>query len=239
MKDSDFYKLLRIMRNHPYLIKFQAENAYAETLLNRGEIYMQSAQYYKELEMKTGMRGQGDIYENQFFNGFINIGMEFPIYCMYAVHNTQIENQTIALDKQVLDDFCTEEGYITLCKTNEFLRQFNQFCKNADWCAGLVQYGHRTLEADLLLLSKGYTAHFFKKEDLSYQQEFRIRINEPLERIDLSDDEQVIVKKNGEKYWRDHTFKTRVEIIHDISAFSTQYIINDLEFDGNTYFLKF
>lgn len=34
MKDSDFYKLLRIMRNHPYLIKFQAENAYAETLLN-------------------------------------------------------------------------------------------------------------------------------------------------------------------------------------------------------------
>lgn len=237
MKNNEFQKSLSIMRDFPYLIKFQAEKSHAESLLNRGEIYMQSAQYYKELEMQTGVRGQGDIHENELFKGF-NVGMEFPVYCMYAVSNMQIQDQTIAIDKQVIDDFCMENGYITLCKTNELLCQFNRFCKNEDWCAGMVQYGHRTLDADIFLLTKGYTAHFFKEEDLSYQQEFRIRINEPLVQEELSEDEREIGKKNEKRHWRDHIFKARPEIIHDISAFSTQYMKKDLDFDGRTYFLK-
>ena len=57
MERSEFQKLLNIMKDVPYLIKFQGETVHANSLLNKGEIYMQSAQYYKELEMQTGIRG--------------------------------------------------------------------------------------------------------------------------------------------------------------------------------------
>ena len=238
MERSEFQKLLNIMKDVPYLIKFQGETVHANSLLNKGEIYMQSAQYYKELEMQTGIRGQGDIHENELF-GFISVGMEFPIYCMYAVYGNQIQNNTIVINRKIIDDFCQDGGYITICKTFDFLRQFNQFCTSDDWSAGLVQYERRTVSKDIQLLNGKNTAHFFKREDLSYQQEFRIRINEPAERIELSEEKSIIVKYNGEKHYRDHTYKPRTEIIHDISAFSIQYTTKDLDFDGCKYLLRY
>ena len=102
-----------------------------------------------------------------------------------------------------------------------------------------MQYERRTVSKDIQLLNGQNTAHFFKREDLSYQQEFRIRINEPAERIELSEEKSIIVKYNGEKHYRDHTYKPRTEIIHDISAFSIQYATKDLDFDGCKYLLRY
>ena len=237
MKRGEFQELLSIMKDIPYLVKFQGEEKHANSLLNKGEIYMQSAQYYKVLEMKTGIRGQGDIHENEFFD-FINVGMEFPIYCMYAVYRNQLKKQNIVIEPKIIDDFCKDGGYITVCKTVDFLQQFNQFCVSDNWSAGLVQYGHRTVFEDLVLLKSKNTAHFFKEGDLSYQQEFRIRINEPVERVQLPKEKCEIIKLKKKNYYHDHTFKTRTEIIHDISAFSIQYTTKELDFDGYKYLLR-
>lgn len=237
MDNSDFQKLLGIMKDIPYLIKFQKDATFAETLLKKGEIFLQSAQYYAELEMKTGIRGQGDRHEAQYF-GFINMGMEFPIYCMYAVNSSQLKNQEIIIDPRVVDDFCKDGGYITICKTTDFLHQFNQFCETDDWCAGRVWYVNRTPEFDIECLKRKITPHFFKDVDLAYQQEFRIKINESLEKVVLPEKEQIIPVKNGKPHWREHRFTPRTEYIGDISSFSIQFTLKDLYFNNGKYFLK-
>ena len=46
MERSEFQKLLNIMKDIPYLIKFQGETVHANSLLNKGEISILGESYY-------------------------------------------------------------------------------------------------------------------------------------------------------------------------------------------------
>ena len=98
-------QLGQIMKGIPYLIKFQGTNSsYAKSLMYEGELHMCSAQYYIDAELISGIRGQGDKYENEIM-GFIHVDMGCPMYCMYAVYEKQCRDNNIWINKKLLKTF--------------------------------------------------------------------------------------------------------------------------------------
>lgn len=223
-----------IMKEIPYLIKFQGSNQnFATALLKKGELHMCSAQYYINQELKSGIRGQGDRNENNIF-GFIGVDMDCPIYCMYAVYESQCANNSILIDKKIIQDFCLKGGYVTICETKPFIQQFNYEYKSS-FDIGLVTYGNRTTEFDMKLLEKRASGHFFKDVDLMYQQEFRIVLNEKLRMIELPEKERTLVAKNGEKIWKPYEYDFLNIRIGDMTAFSKQLHTRELKICDEGY----
>lgn len=229
-------QLQKIMENTPYLIKFQGENLnYAKSLMDDGELHMCSAQYYIDEELISGIRGQGDKYENEILD-FIRVDMECPMYCMYAVRKEQCKDNEIWIDKRVINDFCSSGGYITICKTSSFIERFNSvYSKGFD--AGLITYGNRSVAFDIKLLKEQRSGHFFKKQDLNYQQEFRIVLDEKLKQRELPEDKRWLIAKDGTKYWRVYEYEPLNLKIGDITEFSIQLPI-ELETYENVYKIK-
>ncbi len=237
ISNKQLEELLQLMKNIPYLVKFQGENPqYAKNLIDMGELHMCSAQYYIDEELVSGVRGQGDKYENEVM-GFIHIDMGCPIYCMYAVYECQCDDEFIWVDKKIIEDFCPSGGYITVCETLPFIRQFNRiYTKGYD--AGLVTYGNRNVSFDMQLLGKRQTGHFFKRPDLKYQQEFRIVLDEKLNEKELPEDRQVLVAKDGRRFWRPYEYGFKNFNIGDITKFSKQVKTTDLEEYDTGYKIK-
>lgn len=230
-------QLNHIMKDIPYLIKFQGNNQdFATALLKEGELHMCSAQYYVDQELVSGIRGQGDRNENTIF-GFIHVDMECPIYCMYAVYENQCTDNSILIDKRIIQDFCSKGGYVTICETTPFIERFNYEYKDS-FDIGLVTYRNRTEKFDMKLLEKNRSSHFFKDADLMYQQEFRIVLDKKLEKIELPEEERILVAKDGEKIWRPYKYDSLNFRIGDITAFSKQLHIKDLKICDGGYRIK-
>lgn len=230
-------QLEQIMKGIPYLIKFQGTNSsYAKSLMYEGELHMCSAQYYIDAELISGIRGQGDKYENEII-GFIHVDMGCPMYCMYAVYEKQCRDNNIWINKKIIEDFCPDGGYITICETMPLVNQFNStYAKEFD--VGLVTYGNRNVSFDIKLMERRQTGHFFKRPDLNYQQEFRIVLDEELEKKELPEDRQVMVAKDGRRFWRPYEYGFKNFNIGDITKFSKQVKTTDLEEYETGYKIK-
>lgn len=220
------------LKDIPYLIKFQGNNdKYAKSLLQQGDLFMQSAAHYRRLEQETGIRGQGDAYDNLLF-GCLSIDDYCPVYCMYAVYNTQVKEGKIFIDKKVIKDFCKEGGYITICKTVPFVEQFNKkYEKRYD--IGLINYITKTEDQDFKLLVKNRGAHFYKSPNLEYQQEFRLVLDERLQRKTLSKENAFFISPNGQHYYISSEYETKNFEMGSIESFSEQVKTKDLELIGD------
>ncbi|MCL2663538.1 MAG: hypothetical protein FWE83_09465 [Oscillospiraceae bacterium] len=225
----------KIIKDIPYLIKFQGnERTYAEKLISQGQLFMQSAEAYINIEKQTGIKGQGDIREGLVFD-FVRIGIDLPIYCMYGVYLHQIEGNTISIDKRVVQDFCPEGGYITLIETMPFINQFKAHCSYT-YDIGMVIYGRKSVAQDKRLLEKMTSALHYKSEALKYQQEFRIVVGKKLNRIVIPHEETPWIPKEvideGIHY---HKFEEFTLEIGDISSYSHQISTDVLEDESMTH----
>ena len=237
ISNEQLEQLEQIMEDIPYLIKFQGPNSqYAKSLVEMGELHMCSAQYYADQERISGIRGQGDQYENEIM-GFIHVDMGCPIYCMYAVYKQQCKANEILIDKRLIRDFCPVGGYITICETMPFINQINSvYVKGFD--IGLVTYGNQSIVTGMKLLEKRRAGHYFKKPDLNYQQEFRIVLDERLEQKELPEDRRILVAKDGTKFWRTYEYGFRNLKIGSIAGYSEQLSITELEEGETDYKVK-
>jgi len=224
-----------IMKDIPYLIKFQGNTrTYAENLISQGQLFMQSAETYINIEKETGVRGQGDIREGLIFD-FLRLGIDLPIYCMYGVYWHQIEENTIIIDKRVVQDFCPEGGYITLIETMPFINQFKTHCTYT-YDIGMVMYGKKSVARDKQLLEKMTSALHYKSEVLKYQQEFRIVVGKKLDRVIIPHAEtpwlQTELKEEGIYC---HKFEALILEIGNISSYSHQISTDVLEGESTTH----
>ena len=158
-----------------YVIKFFSKKEYADTLIN-GIFYMNHAGYYRKKEEKEG---QWDFTEGALSHETaIAKGLNYPIYCMYAVDETDIINNTVYIDKKIIDDFNCANGYAVVIRFNDF-EKLLESCdtKGYTMVGDLVQYG--TLSNDEMkhfFKEKSCSNLFVKRPCFSYQHEYRIVI---------------------------------------------------------------
>jgi len=224
-----------IMKDIPYLIKFHGNNkVYAEKLMSQGQLFMQSAETYINLEKQTGVKGQGDIREGLVFDS-IRIGIDLPVYCMYGVYRNQIKRGLISIDKRVVHDFCPDGGYITLAETMPFINQFKESCSYT-YDIGMVMYGRKSVNLDKVLLERMTSALHYKSEALKYQQEFRIVVGKRLERIIIPHEETTWLQKElKDEGIYCQKFETFTLEIGDISLYSHRIPTDALEEDSMTH----
>lgn len=156
-----------------YVIKFVSEKDYADTLMD-GILYMNHAGSYREKE-----EGQGDFVECALsLETDIAKGLNYPIYCMYAVEEIDIINDTVHIDKKVIDDFKCANGYAVVIKFSDF-EQLLKSCDTTGYAmtGGLVKYG--TLSNDdikYFFKDKLCSNLFVKRPCFRHQHEYRIVI---------------------------------------------------------------
>lgn len=160
-----------------YLLKFVNQEAHAKTLL-AGQLFMRPAGYYHALE-----QGQGDLREAAIsHNVCIYKHAMVPIYCMYAISDTDINTNRILISQKCIHDFKCENGYIVIIEFSEFenkLRTLNSNGYEVD--AGLVKYRILSLsDTQELLIDNTVKNLFVKHPAFSYQKEFRVIVAKQL-----------------------------------------------------------
>lgn len=157
-----------------YLLKFVREKEYAEALC-AGELFMRPACYYHHLE-----QGQGDLREAAISHSqCIYKKSTIPIYCMYAVGDSDISNGTALISAECIWDFKCEDGYIVVVDFREFENKLRTLNSNGyEVVGGLVNY-HRLSQSDTqkLLGDDSVRNLFVKHPVFSYQKEFRVVVN--------------------------------------------------------------
>lgn len=218
--------------NPKYLIKFVSNKKYADTFLN-GILYMNAAGYYHNIE-----RGRGDIKEASVMsrpfdipNPYFNVSMfkcaEYPIFCMYAVFEDDIEYNTIKnINRKCIDDFSTGLGYAVVITYDNMLSVISS-CKinGADIVYKSVEYRDLTDDDEYKFITTTTIDNLFVKNPyFQYQNEFRIVVCEK-------------VKTDIE--WNDKDGATRTylpaqyKFSFDIRNKAKIYCLNDIEQDSN------
>ena len=229
-----------VMRDIPFLIKFQDNQEYANQLLHKGGLFMQSARYYVTLKGKAGIKGQGDVHEGSLFNCYIGYGTDLPIYCMYGVYKNQIDlDGNIIIDKKVISDFCSDGGVITVVDTLQFIADFEKACIYR-YDIGMCSYRIKSVELDTELFTKKRPALHYKTPSLKYQQEFIIVVDYKLELQDIPYDRTPIIPeelKESRIHSKEH--KPYIMYIGDMSAYSTQinFKIGELQESSKTSYI--
>ena len=160
-----------------YLLKFVSEELHAKTLTN-GKLFMRPASYYHSLEL-----GQGDIREGALsHNKMIYMNNHFPIYCLYSVEESEIENGFIKVLKKCIDDFHCQNGYAVVLDYEKFvsvLPTLNTYGYKMN--AGEVQYHViRNNEFAILVNNKNGLNLFIKHPFYVHQKEYRLVVFESL-----------------------------------------------------------
>ena len=160
-----------IMSSICYLVKFQGEEAHAKNLVEKGELFMQSAVTYVELEDQSNKKGQGDVREGIILD-CVRKGMDYPMYCMHAVDKRRVYvdqgEEFILFDRRNIEDFTrNNKGYITVLDPMKFIQRFQQKYFGP-FDIGLVQYRRRNQEFDTEFIKDGH-ALFYKDPRFFYK----------------------------------------------------------------------
>ena len=163
-----------------YLIKFIKEEKYIDGLIENGELCMRPLGYFAELENRTGDISRGDIREGLLFDS-VRVCSKFPIYCMYAVFETDLVEDGILIRKravQELDDVNGDHCF-ALIKSDDFHNQLRSEHFNGIRMDGrLVTYGTLTRESQAeIFTGDHYLAAFVKRTFFEYQQEYRLIVH--------------------------------------------------------------
>lgn len=212
--------ILNLSSKFPYLIKFNDKEDYAKKLINLGQLHVSSLQKYISME-----QGRGDFREAGLFDCAIRIGLNKPVYCMYAVSECDICDGLIKINRRVVKEFC-DEGYITLIDTKAFITQL--YDKYLDVECGLVVYKNRSFEDDKELFLRCGDVMFYKDSSFSYQSEFRVVFQTELAKIIHRDELLEVEIMDG--------YEEMDIFIGDISSFAKIYNVKDCEmFDDFLY----
>jgi hypothetical protein len=156
-----------------YLIKFVQREEHADMLIS-GKLFMRPVKYYHNLEL-----GQGDKSEAGILDGIaIYKDTTIPIYCLYSVEQDEIVNGIITINKQLIDDFKCENGYLVVIKYDDFEKCLYTVETNGyELNAGKVTYAYRTMDTlEMLINDKTGKSLFIKHPYFSRQKEYRIAV---------------------------------------------------------------
>ncbi len=162
-----------------YLIRFFDEEYKVNYLFDKG-LYMSPACSYHKTDKHTL---KWDYSEAAISDCFAYKNSEKPIWCCTAVFKENIINNTIILDKKLLDDFSCKEGYAVIINVDRFLDAINTNPYNYySYAYGVVKYTQRKAK-EILLNNHFASSLFVKYPQFRHQQEFRFCIDYNCEKI--------------------------------------------------------
>lgn len=121
-----------------YLLKFAPKEAYIDDLLN-GHLYMNAAGYYHGLPGE-----QGDPLEaSMVLPACIYGNYRLPIYCMYAVRENDIVDNTVKIPIRMIQEFGCADGWIGIVQYDSFARLADRHVADGGsiYAHGPISYG--------------------------------------------------------------------------------------------------
>lgn len=110
------------MKEIKYLAKFVSEESFANDLIC-GNLFMRPVWYFRELEKKNRIAGQGDMREgavfveekeNQHYYMECFENSDVPIFCTYIIYDEDILDGRVYIPQKVITDFHCQDGYVVL-----------------------------------------------------------------------------------------------------------------------------
>lgn len=190
---------------------------------------MNQAGYFHDLE-----EGQGDIREGTFSSvSRAYIGTNRPIYCLYAVYESQVTNNNIIVPIKIINTF--DARYIIVIKYDEFLKRLNNKELKTEYQIeyGEVNYRTITLEDSKSFLLGVENPLFYKNPVFKYQQEFRIVVSENLgytteKRLFDGMEMEFFKNYNSKRYY----FK------NDLNEIAKVVQLSDCKIQGNDFLIQ-
>lgn len=116
-----------------YLLKFAPREAYVDDLIN-GRLYMNAAGYYHGLPGEQGDPLEASMAPVACLYRYTCL----PIYCMYAVRENDIVDNTVKIPIRMIQEFGCADGWIGIV-------QYDSFARLADggsiYAHGPISYG--------------------------------------------------------------------------------------------------
>lgn len=124
------------MKEIKYLAKFVSEESFANDLIC-GNLFMRPVWYFRELEKKNRIAGQGDMREgavfveekeNQHYYMECFENSDVPIFCTYIIYDEDILDGRVYIPQKVITDFHCQDGYVVLIDYLPFQDALKMFC---------------------------------------------------------------------------------------------------------------
>ena len=136
------------MKEIKYLAKFVSEESFANDLIC-GNLFMRPVWYFRELEKKNRIAGQGDMREgavfveekeNQHYYMECFENSDVPIFCTYIIYDEDILDGRVYIPQKVITDFHCQDGYVVLIDYLPFQDALKTLVRRFSYCEGAVHY---------------------------------------------------------------------------------------------------
>lgn len=158
-----------------YLLKLVSKQEYALDLVS-GKFFMHSAKHYHNLEL-----GQGDPREGWITDGIaIYKNYNYPIYCLFAVSEDMIIDNTISLPLSMIHEFHTT--HVVIMNFDLFEKKLPSMQTNGyELIGGRVSYGIPSMNTTKAVLTSNDPLNLLIKHPyFSYQHEYRLIVCQSL-----------------------------------------------------------
>lgn len=228
-----------------YLVKSYANEQYAKNFIEEGEMYMNTATFYRYLAYREKgcpynidwtqdtSKGISDQREGIVCDS-IFLRQNNPMFCMYTVADCDIKGERIiGLKRKAVNEFLANgHTCFVIVPIDEFfnvaISKLNNTCQ-----FDFVHYEKASFESDFqYLISNDLSVLYRKSLRYAHQQEYRIvsSITTKQARIEFDQGKYVIKFEDGTDY------RGVTEYIGDISKFARLFKYSDLiDFDKEYY----
>ncbi len=168
-----------------WLLKFASKEAYIDDLIN-GRLYMNAAGYYHRMPGE-----QGDPLEASIAPGVCAYCYtQLPIYCMYAVRESEVVDGTVAIPRRMIGEFGCANGWVGVVRHDRFTRLVDSCVENDKgiFAHGLISYGTPGIKLTREILQGIPHNLFIKTPEYAYQREYRVLGANPVDfRLELAE----------------------------------------------------
>lgn len=168
-----------------YLLKFAPKEALIDDLINE-QLHMNAAGYYHDLPGE-----QGDPLEASLTYGMgIYANWLFPIYCMFTVRKSDIDDNAVVISKRMIEEFRCAGGWIGIVRYDRFDRLLNRKIDSGNDISlhAPVFYGAPAPRLTGEALQGIPHNLVIKTPKYAYQREYRIIGSQPVECHLIPDD---------------------------------------------------
>lgn len=164
--------------NIAYLLKFASKEVYIDDLIN-GHLYMNAAGYYHGLPGEQGDTPEASMVPGACLYRYACL----PTYCMYAVRENDIVNNTVKIPKCMIQEFGCADGWIGIVQYDSFASLADRHTTDdgSIYAHGPISYG---VPGPKLIreIFEGIPHNLvIKTPKYAYQREYRIIGAQPVE----------------------------------------------------------
>lgn len=212
-----------------FFVKFNLTDAFADSLINHGEIYTNCAKYYIYQKEYKNAEGIGDDEEGTLL-GILRQNILLPLYCLYEVKQNDIMfrdgNYYIKIHKQMLNEFSKKNNdAFAVINSNCFISAIEEFKKLYNLRFDRITYTHLSLNQQLsLITNKKGERLTIKAPEYAYQQEVRLIIDDPFPPLHIDKNYNIV-------YFEDKKlkeYKGKKYYIGNMSGYAMKFHKSDL-----------